>query len=99
VSIGDTGIEVSQDKAADARSEPDGSSGARAVRRAERMAGSGIQISTGMDQEARATQTVLGLSMVLGGIVLVLVSIVVTRYAALGVKRYLQMNLSLLRGS
>jgi uncharacterized membrane protein len=100
VSIGDTGIEVSQDKAADARSEPepDGSSGARAVRRAERMAGSGIRISTGMDEESRATQTVLGLSMVLGGIVLILVSIVVTRYAALGVKRYLQMNLSLLRG-
>jgi hypothetical protein len=52
-----------------------------------------------MDEESRATQTVLGLSMVLGGIVLFLVSIVVTRYAALGVKRYLQTNLSLLRGS
>jgi uncharacterized membrane protein len=99
VSIGDTGIEVSQDR--DARPEADAghSDAARVVRRAERVAGSGIRISTDMDEQSRATQTVLGLAMVLGGIVLFLVSIVVTRYAALGVKRYLQMNLSLLRGS
>jgi uncharacterized membrane protein len=105
ISIGDTGIEVSQEKderadpGADAGSDSNASEGARVVRRAERVAGSGIRISTGMDEESRATQTVLGLAMVLGGIVLFLVSIVVTRYAALGVKRYLQMNLSLLRGS
>ena len=105
ISIGDTGIEVIQEKderadaGADAGSDANASEGARAVRRAERVAGSGIRISTEMDEESRATQTVLGLAMVLGGIVLFLVSIVVTRYAALGVKRYLQMNMSLLRGS
>jgi uncharacterized membrane protein len=102
VSIGDHGIEVSQDKEgrpdAEARAERDASGTERVVRGAERVAG-GIRISTDMDEDARATQTVLGLAMVLGGIVLFLVSIVVTRYAALGVKRYLQMNLSLLRGS
>jgi uncharacterized membrane protein len=106
VSIGEHGIEVSQDK--DARAEAEARAGAKAdrdasgtervVRGAERVAG-GIRISTDMDEDSRATQTVLGLAMVLGGIVLFLVSIVVTRYAALGVKRYLQMNLSLLRGS
>ena len=105
VTIGDSGIEVSQDKdprsasASDPGADAGTSEGARAVRRAERMAGGGIRISTDMDEESRATQTVLGLAMVLGGIVLFLVSIVVTRYAALGVKRYLQMNMSLLRGS
>jgi hypothetical protein len=52
-----------------------------------------------MDEESRATQTALGLASVLGGIVLFLVSLVLTRYAALGVKRYVQMNLSLLRGA
>lgn len=99
ITIGDSGIEVSQDKDSRADAEAGASEGSRAVRRAERVAGGGIRISTEMDEESRATQTVLGLAMVLGGIVLFLVSIVVTRYAALGVKRYLQMNMSLLRGS
>ena len=101
VSIDETGIEVTEEKAPGAAPELDdgASSGARAVRRAERVVGRGLHISTDMDDDARATQTALGLSAVLGGIVLFLVSIVVTRYAALGVKRYLQMNMSLLRGS
>ncbi|MFC5512563.1 DUF1700 domain-containing protein [Massilia jejuensis] len=102
VAIGESGIEVSQDKDADAqaqaRREAGPASGSRVVRGAERVAGSGIRISTGVDEASRATQTMLGLASVLGGIVLLLVSIVVTRYAALGVKRYLQMNMSLLRG-
>lgn len=103
VSIGETGIEVSQEKASagESTSEPDRdeASGSRVVRGAERVAEGGIRISTDMDEASRATQTALGLAAVLGGIVLFLVSIVVTRYAALGVKRYLQMNMSLLRGS
>ena len=52
-----------------------------------------------MDAESRTTQTLLGLGMVLGGIVLFLVSLVVTRYTWVGLKRYLQMNRSLLKGS
>jgi hypothetical protein len=36
--------------------------------------------------------------MVLGGILLFLVSLVVTRFSLLGMKRYIQMNFSLLRG-
>ena len=100
VSIDETGIEVTEEKAPGAAPEPEGdSSGARAVRRAERVVGNGLHISTDMDDESRATQTALGLSAVLGGILLFLVSIAVTRYAALGVQRYLQMNMSLLRGS
>jgi uncharacterized membrane protein len=104
VSIDETGIEVSEDKAPEATQQSEGEggdeagSGSRVVRGAERVAGSGLRISTDMDDESRATQTVLGLAAVLGGIVLFLVSIVVTRYAALGIKRYLQLNMSLLRG-
>jgi uncharacterized membrane protein len=113
VSIGDMGVEIEQesveqegaeqmrtDEDAAASGGADASSPApRVLRGAERVAGSGIRIATEMDEESRATQTALGLASVLGGIVLFLVSLVLTRYAALGVKRYVQMNLSLLRGA
>lgn len=113
VSIGDNGVEIHQESlpqeeagadaaaeaspSASASSSP--SSSSRVVRGAERVAGSGIRISTEMDEASRTTQTALGLASVLGGILLFLISLVLTRYAALGVKRYVQMNLSLLRGS
>ena len=103
VSIGETGIEVEQvgrDEAATngGPGEPELGAPPGVVRGAGQVAG-GIRISTDMDEDARATQTALGLASVLGGIVLFLVSLVLTRYAALGVKRYVQMNLSLLRGT
>jgi len=101
ISISETGIEIDdpdEGKAVpEAGDDPHASS--RVVRGAERVAGSSVRISTDMDDDARMTQTVLGFALVLGGIVLFLVSIVVTRYAASGVRRYLQMNMSLLRGS
>ena len=110
ISISETGITVddagpaASDKTADeaadeADGDPDSADTSRVVRGAERVAGSSVRISTDMDEDSRMTQTVLGLGMVLGGIVLFLVSIVVTRYAALGVKRYVQMNISLLRSA
>jgi uncharacterized membrane protein len=58
-----------------------------------------IHILTDMDAGSRTTQIVVGGGMVLGGIALVLLALVLTRYTVLGVKRYLQMNLSLLKGS
>lgn len=88
VSIDETGIEVEQGS----RSRSPGAA-------AERVTDRAIRISTGIDDESRATQTALGLASVLGGIVLFLVSLVLTRNAALGVRRYVQMNLSLLRGA
>ena len=103
ITISETGIEIDDPDEGragpqpEADADPDASS--RVVRGAERVAGSSVRISTDMDEDARMTQTVLGFALVLGGIVLFLVSIVVTRYAASGVRRYLQMNLSLLRGS
>ena len=102
VSIGETGIHVRPDRG-DVGADPEdldpGEPPSRVVRRAERVASGGIRISTEMDEESRSAQTALGLASVLGGIVLFLVSLVLTRYAALGVKRYVQMNLSLLRGT
>jgi uncharacterized membrane protein len=99
VSIDETGIEISEESGDKAEPVPGADSPSRVVRGAERVAGSGIRISTDMDEDSRATQTALGIASVLGGIVLFLVSLVLTRYAALGVKRYVQMNLSLLRGA
>lgn len=71
----------------------------RAVRGAEALADSTIRITTDMDAESRTTQTLFGLGLVLGGIALFLLSLVVTRYTFIGLKRYLQMNRSLLKGS
>lgn len=102
ISIDDRGITI-DDAGGEPIDEPgmEGEAGdtPRVVRGAERVAGSSVRISTDMDEDARMTQTVLGLGMVLGGIALFLVAIVVTRYAVLGAKRYLQLNMSLLRGA
>jgi uncharacterized membrane protein len=99
VSIGNHGIQVYQDKVPLAgRPAADGRK-ARAERGAEAMAERGIHISTDMEAGSRATQTLFGLGMVLGGIVLFLLSLVVSKYTFIGIKRYVQMNFSLLRGS
>lgn len=90
VSIGETGIEVQQERRDGARDPASGP---------VPESGRGIRISTEIDDASRTTQTALGLSSVLGGILLFLVSLVLTRYAALGVKRYVQMNVSLVRGA
>ncbi|MFL6673603.1 MAG: DUF1700 domain-containing protein [Massilia sp.] len=96
VSIGDNGIEVHQEKPAPRPDEVDEPS--RVLRGAEAVAGRKIHISTDLDAGSRTTQTLFGLGMVLGGIALFLAAIVVTRYSFIGIKRYIQMNFSLLRG-
>lgn len=62
------------------------------------MAEGGVRITSDLDNESRATQTAVGIGLVLLGIVLSLASIVITRYSLIGLKRYIQMNVSLLRG-
>jgi hypothetical protein len=42
---------------------------------------------------------VLGFGLVLGGIVLLLLSLVVSRYTLVGARRYVEMNFSLLKGN
>jgi uncharacterized membrane protein len=97
VSIGETGIQVYQDKSQrDLDDEVDPS---RVRRGAQALAGRTVHISTELDAGSRTTQTLFGAGMVLGGIVLFLAALVVTRFSLLGIKRYIQMNFSLLRGS
>lgn len=101
ITIGDTGIEIDhvpgplQREPAEAQG-PGVSS--RMMERAEALAGGGIRISTDMDRDARTTQTVFGVGMLLGGIAIFLLSLVVTRYTLIGIKRYIAMNVSLLKG-
>ncbi|MFL6659487.1 MAG: DUF1700 domain-containing protein [Massilia sp.] len=71
----------------------------RVAKRVESVASNGIMISTDMDDGSRSTQTSLGIGMVLGGIVLLLLCLVVTRYTFIGIKRYIEMNFSLLKGN
>lgn len=102
ITIGDTGIEIDHlpgpvGTAADSRPSPPSPS-SRVIERAEALAGSGIHIYTDLDQDARTTQTLFGMGMVLGGIALFLLSLVVTRYTLIGIRRYIAMNISLLKG-
>ena len=93
----ETASETANETAADAGR--DDAATAPVIKRAEAMAERGIRISTGMDAGARTTQTVIGLSMVVGAIILFLLSLVVTQYTIVGIKRYIDMNFSLLKGN
>jgi uncharacterized membrane protein len=88
-------------EAADAESiaDSDKPRAAEVIRRAERVAGRAIRITTDVDAGSRTTQTAFGLAMVVGSILLFLLSLVISRYTLIGIKRYFQMNLSLLKGS
>jgi hypothetical protein len=107
--IGDSSILVRQERPPASSSRSAGADGdeadeagqddSRVLRGAEAVADSTLRISTDMDAESRTTQTLVGLGLVLGGIVLFLVSLVITRYSLIGLKRYFQMNRSLLKGS
>ncbi|WP_409026417.1 DUF1700 domain-containing protein [Janthinobacterium sp. SUN098] len=101
ITIGDKGIEIDHVpgplQREPAEAEAPGAS-SRMMERAEALAGGGIRISTDMDRDARTTQTVFGVGMLLGGIAIFLLSLVVTRYTLIGIKRYIAMNVSLLKG-
>lgn len=98
INIGPGGIQIYKETVSEAEQAADDSN-SRVIRGAENVASSRIHISTDMAAGSRTTQTLLGLGMVLGGIVLFLLSLVITRYTFIGIKRYLQMNMSLLKGS
>ncbi len=84
---------------AEAADESDTRRSTRVIKRAESVGENGIVISTAMDDESRATQTIIGFALVLGGILLLLLGLVVTKYTIIGIKRYVQMNLALLKGN
>ncbi|WP_313170967.1 DUF1700 domain-containing protein [Massilia oculi] len=104
VTIGANGIHVFDEPAPDAddenpetRTERDDRN-SRFMRGAEAVAERKIQITTELDPGSRTTQVALGCALILGGIALFLLSIVLTRYTLLGIRRYVNMNLSLLKG-
>jgi uncharacterized membrane protein len=96
ISIGDEGIHVEQEAAT---GRDDGASRSeRILDSAEAMADGSVRIAIDRAGSSRAAQATLGGGMILGGIGLFLLSLVVTRYTSVGLKRYVQMNYSLLRG-
>lgn len=91
--------EASDKMAAGAGEEDDGKRSVRAIKRAESVASNGILISTDAGDDSRTTQTVIGMAMILGGIFLLLLSLVITRYTLIGIRRYIDMNVALLNGN
>ena len=70
----------------------------RVIKKAESVASQGIVVSTEMDADSRVTQTFVGFALVLGGIILLLLALVITRFTLIGAKRYFDMNVALLKG-
>jgi uncharacterized membrane protein len=98
VQIDDTGIHVHEEGAGPSADGDKVRDSSRLRRGAEAVAGNTLHVTTDMNADTRTTQTLFGFGMVLGGIALFLLSLVVTRYTFVGIKRYIQMNFSLLKG-
>jgi uncharacterized membrane protein len=99
VSINSMGVQVNKDDAETPPSDEEGlSRSGKLLNRAEAVATGDVHITTDFDSGARTTQSLIGFGLILGGIGLCLVSIVLTRYTVIGLKRYAAMNMSLLRG-
>ncbi|MBB6133043.1 putative membrane protein [Massilia aurea] len=110
VSIGEHGIQVYEEPVlrSDQRTEAGDSGSAadsenrqqrsRVLRGAEAVAERRIQITTDLDPDSRTTQVVLGCGLILGGIALFLLSLVFSKYTIAGIRRYVNMNMSLLKG-
>ena len=100
MAINSMGVQVNKDPVSpEAEASDDGlSRGGRLLNRAEAVAAGDLRITTDFDSGARTTQSLIGLGLILGGIGLALISIVLTRYTMIGLRRYAAMNMSLLRG-
>jgi uncharacterized membrane protein len=100
VTIGEDGINLSQEYSPGLEDEldADASRSGRLLDSAEAMADGNLRISVDPEGTSRAAQTMIGFGLVLGGIALFLLSLVVTKYTMTGVRRYVQMNQSLMRG-
>jgi uncharacterized membrane protein len=101
VAINSMGVQVNKDQPADdsaVSGDEKLSRSGRLLNRAEAIASGDVHITTDFDSGARTTQSLIGFGMILGGIGLCLLSIVLTRYTMIGLRRYAAMNVSLLRG-
>jgi hypothetical protein len=105
IRIGATGVRVHAAPASDAASEGDvdddrqARSARGALREVREVASDGVRLYNDMDGGARTTQALVGLAMVIGGIGLFLVSLVVTALTGRGLRRYVDMNIALLKNS
>lgn len=99
LTIGDGSVQIHEEAMAstDHEHEHDGKR-VKLLQRAEELGGGSLHITADEDSDSRTTQTAIGLAMVVGGILASLLSMVVTRYTVVGIKRYAAMNFSLLRG-
>jgi uncharacterized membrane protein len=97
VRIGPDGVQVEREKIAPVPGAESAAPDSQRMTR-ERNDDGRIRIVTGLDASSRTSQAMIGAGMVLGGIALCLMALVVTRYTVAGIRRYVQMNLSLLRG-
>ena len=97
----DTDTDTDADTAtnADTDAPKDGKQTMRALRRAEQVATIGVKFNTEMDEASRTTQTFFGFGLVLGGILMLLLCLVVSRYTLIATRRYIDMNFSLLKGN
>ncbi|SEN86822.1 Protein of unknown function [Duganella sp. CF517] len=102
IAINDMGIQISKAPGGDdeggAETVQGTSRASRLFDRAEAVASGDVHITTDFDSGARTTQTFIGFGLILAGIGLCLISIVLTRYTVIGLRRYAAMNMSLLRG-
>ena len=92
-------LEETNKAASEVGGNGDGKRTMRALKRAEQVATIGVKFNTEMDEASRTTQTFFGLGLVLGGILMLLLSLVVTRYTFIAIRRYIEMNYSLLKGN
>lgn len=103
IAIGESIIQIYQEPAAgntvdQADGEAAAASTSQVIKRAEAFALGGLHVSTDQDRDSRSTQTMFGMAMLLFGIALFLISLTATRYTLLGIKRYIEMNFTLLKG-
>lgn len=100
MSIDSMGVKINKDPLPTGASDSDEqlSRSGRLLNRAEAVAAGDLHITTDFDRGARTTQTLVGFGLILGGIAFCLLSIVLSRYTVLGLKRYAAANLALLRG-
>lgn len=101
VSISDRGIHIQQEAAPGAGVQPDisvSSSSPRLIERAETVAGGSLRVSTDIDTRARVLQSLFGLGLVCGGIVLFLIALALTRHMLGAIKRRARATFSTFKG-
>ncbi len=98
VTISSAGINVEEADLAKSDSDEDSGKDKPGIfKRAEEAATRQVSISTDLDTESRTLMSFAGLGLMVAGILLTMLSVLVTKFTLHGLRRYLEMNFSLLR--